>query len=96
MCITFQKFYTVISSFSIKSVDGKVIFHGSMKIIIRKSTVYKVMATGILWIPAGSAVVIEHLDASMSLCVISDRFESNQLLSTARPFTGHIPSQTDL
>jgi hypothetical protein len=34
-----QSFYTVISSFSIKSVDGKVIFHGSMEIVFSKSIV---------------------------------------------------------
>jgi len=47
MCITSQTFYTVISSFSIKSVDGKVIFHGSMEIVYRKLIVYKIMVTGV-------------------------------------------------
>jgi len=43
----------VISSFSIKSVDGKVIFRESLEIVIRKSIVYEIIVTGIPWFLQG-------------------------------------------
>jgi len=43
----------LISSFSIKSVDGKVIFHGSVEILIRKSFVFNIMVTDVSWFVQG-------------------------------------------